>query len=108
MTASKLAEQIAFYWASGCALMFIISYSLMARWYRSVEGALLMFLATAFCTASYVGTALAKTNPDIDPHAGLRWVRASLTFGVGAVFLAYSYITLRNQYLNRHGRRRLK
>lgn len=106
MIAGKLAEEIACYWTSGCAAIFILSYSIMARWFRSIEGVLLMTLAVAFCAASYIGVVVARGPGTAHDH--LRLYRAGLTFGVGIIFLAYSYIILKNQYKNRNRRRAAK
>lgn len=100
MTHGQIANGIGSAFTAICGLVFILSYSLLARWYRSIDGRMMMVLGTGitFTCVLTVSMTLHDFTKSIDY---LRFIQAGLIVTVGFTLLFYSIRVWRLQYKRR-------
>lgn len=91
-------------WANGVAsaftaiagLVFVTTYALAARWWKSLEGRLMMMLAVAISTTCLLTLTMTlggfKANDD-----WLRIIQATLIISVGSCFIYYTFMVWKVQ-----------
>lgn len=77
-------------------LTFVTSYALAARWWKTLEGRLMMMLTVAI-TSTCLLTLTLTLGGFKDDDDWLRIVQATLMFSIGSCFAYYTFMVWRTQ-----------
>lgn len=77
-----------------CGLIFMLTYALLARWWRSNEGRLLMSFAAVITFLTGYAWVVIKIIPD---STVARWVRIVGSGVIGLLFLAQTALLIKAQ-----------
>lgn len=77
-----------------CGFIFITAYALLARWWKSNEGRVLMAFAVVITFLTSYAWLVIKVIPDSTPA---RWVRVGVSGCIGLLFLAQTAILIKVQ-----------
>lgn len=91
MTAGQTANGIAAAFTAGMGSMFIVSYGVLAKWWRSTDGKMMM----VFGTAITVTNALTLTMTILGFSADVDWLRFIQAFLMVGIGIAFASFTLR-------------
>lgn len=82
-----------------CGLLFIVAYATLARWWKSIEGRMMMAFAVAVTSLSGYTFAVVKVVPDSEE---LRVARTVIVLSMGLLMLAQTAYLVRAQTRRRN------
>lgn len=91
MTGGQTANGIAAAFTAGTGSMFIISYGILAKWWRSLDGKMMM----TFGAAITLTNALTLTMTIFGFSTSVDWLRFIQAFLMAGIGLAFASFTLR-------------
>lgn len=102
LTFGQAANGIASAFTAVAGLMFVTSYALSARWWKSFEGRLMLMLGSAISGTYLLTVSLTLGGFEIRID-WLRIIQAGLTVSVGICFIYYTVLVWRLQRRNNRG-----
>lgn len=96
LTVGQVANGAASAITAVAGLTFVTSYALAARWWKSLEGRLMMLLAMAI-TSTCLLTLTLTLGGFKDDDDWLRIIQATLMFSIGSCFVYYTIMVWRTQ-----------
>lgn len=96
LTTGQVANGVASAFTALAGLTFVTSYALAAKWWKSLEGRLMMLLTMAI-TSTCLLTLTLTLGGFKDDDDWLRIVQATLMVSVGSCFAYYTFMVWRTQ-----------
>lgn len=79
-------------------LVFIVSYAVLAKWWRTYEGKIMMSKAAAIMLLALYTFLVVKVMPE---SAAIRWARVIVMAAIGAFMIAQTVVLTRRQLVRR-------
>lgn len=84
-------------------LLFIVAYAVLARWWRTYEGRIMMSKAVAIMLLALYTFLVVEVTPE---STALRWVRIVVVGVIGVFMIAQTVVLARRQLVRRHNNSR--
>lgn len=81
-------------------LLFIVAYAVLARWWRTYEGKIMMSKAVAIMLLALYTFLVVKITPE---STALRWGRVAVVGVIGVFMVAQTVVLARRQLIRRQG-----
>lgn len=100
LTPGQVANGIAAGFTAVTGLVFITSYALCARWWKSMEGRCMMLLGLSISSVCLLTMSLTLGGFTMNDD-WLRFLQATLVISVGGCFVYYTFMVWKQQNKNK-------